>query len=134
MSRQLCSCGNLTERTGTNKHGDAIWGKTCRTCRGRQRYGILKADKCNKCGFLPITPNQLEIDHIDGDRQNNSPSNLETLCCNCHAYKTYTAKNIVFRAEENPFFGQRHSEETLSKIRQARKRQANRKKDAVSEK
>ena len=27
----------------------------------------------------------LEVDHIDGDRTNNSEDNLKLLCCNCHA-------------------------------------------------
>lgn len=31
---------------------------------------------------------QLDVDHIDGDRQNNEEKNLQTLCKNCHAYKT----------------------------------------------
>lgn len=33
----------------------------------------------------------LQVDHIDGNPYNNDPENLQTLCGNCHVYKT--AKN-----------------------------------------
>lgn len=54
-------------------------------------------NSCNKCGLfewlgLPIT---LEIEHKDGNSQNNAESNLECLCPNCHSQTpTYKAKNI----------------------------------------
>lgn len=53
--------------------------------------------KCSKCewaepheisGYPP-----LEIDHIDGDHDNNHISNLQVLCPNCHAL-TKTYKNF----------------------------------------
>jgi hypothetical protein len=31
----------------------------------------------------------LELDHIDGNHYNNIPSNVETLCKICHAYKSH---------------------------------------------
>lgn len=122
--RANCKCGNLVERIGTLKDGAASWGKTCRTCRGRQRYGILKKSSCEECGFVAKVTAQLEIDHIDGNRKNNDKDNLITLCCNCHAYKSYVKQDIRFVGEQNPFFNKKHSEETLSKIRKARKQQA----------
>jgi hypothetical protein len=76
--------------------------------------------------FIALVSSQLEIDHIDGDRTNNDKSNLKTLCCNCHALKSHLMKDIRFVGEDNPFFGKKHSEETLSKIRAARKQQGNR--------
>jgi 5-methylcytosine-specific restriction endonuclease McrA len=33
----------------------------------------------------------LDVDHIDGDRFNNDPANLQTLCANCHRLKTHLA-------------------------------------------
>ena len=46
-------------------------------------------NRCPKCGWgevNAITGNvPLEINHIDGDATNNSPSNLELLCPNCHS-------------------------------------------------
>ena len=35
------------------------------------------------------TPDNLEVDHIDGNHENNSPTNLRTLCANCHRLKTW---------------------------------------------
>lgn len=31
---------------------------------------------------------QLQVDHIDGNPENNDPANLQTLCANCHIFKT----------------------------------------------
>ena len=31
----------------------------------------------------------LHIDHIDGNRVNNTENNLQILCPNCHSIKTY---------------------------------------------
>lgn len=36
---------------------------------------------------------QLQVDHIDGDPSNNDPDNLQTLCSNCHIYKTHDKKD-----------------------------------------
>jgi 5-methylcytosine-specific restriction endonuclease McrA len=36
---------------------------------------------------------QLDVDHIDGDHDNNDPENLQTLCANCHRLKTQIQKD-----------------------------------------
>lgn len=56
-------------------------------------YKIYKKEKCERCGFVPEHSSQLDVDHIDGDNSNNQPSNLQTLCSNCHRIKTYTNKD-----------------------------------------
>lgn len=62
----------------------------------RDRIILDQEGKCNHCGHsewrgvkLP-----LEIDHISGDRDDNSRDNLEAICGNCHSITpTFRAKN-----------------------------------------
>lgn len=51
---------------------------------------MLKHKKgfCEECGFVAKNPVQLDVDHKDGNRFNSDPSNLRTLCANCHRLKT----------------------------------------------
>jgi len=56
----------------------------------------------NKDGRLGITCDctihisaQLHVDHIDGNPTNNDPENLQTLCANCHLYKTHANKDYL---------------------------------------
>lgn len=54
--------------------------------------------KCSKCGWGEINPYTnnvpLEIDHIDGNYNNNSEDNLIVLCPNCHSLtSTYKGAN-----------------------------------------
>lgn len=47
-------------------------------------YRKFKGDICNKCGFVPVDKCQLDIHHIDNNKNNNKEDNLITLCANCH--------------------------------------------------
>lgn len=63
-----------------------------------RRYLLEKYNSaCQLCGWDKINPSigvsPLEIDHIDGDFENNKESNLQLLCPNCHAL-TATYKNL----------------------------------------
>jgi 5-methylcytosine-specific restriction endonuclease McrA len=40
------------------------------------------------CNYTVLCSAQLDINHIDGNRHNADPSNLEVLCRNCHAIVT----------------------------------------------
>ncbi len=46
-------------------------------------------DKCNDCGKKSKI---WDFDHIDGNSSNNSLSNCQALCPNCHAKKTRKTK------------------------------------------
>lgn len=58
-------------------------------------YLSAKKDYCENCNFKAIHSSQLDVDHIDGDRNNNDKSNLQTLCSNCHRLKTYLNKDYL---------------------------------------
>jgi hypothetical protein len=63
-----------------------------------RRYLWEKYDnKCARCEWNKINPitgiPPLEVDHIDGNSNNNHESNLTLLCPNCHAL-TPTFKNL----------------------------------------
>jgi len=52
--------------------------------------------RCNRCGISEWLgePAPLHIDHINGNRQDNTKRNLQFLCPNCHALTdTYTGRN-----------------------------------------
>ncbi len=64
------------------------------------RHYLLKKYNysCAECGWNKINPFTkicpLEIEHIDGNYQNNSESNLTLLCPNCHSLiSTYKGVN-----------------------------------------
>ena len=56
----------------------------------RRPWLAYRGDSCERCGFVAEHPSQLDVDHIDGNRLNNDPSNYMTLCANCHRLKTIT--------------------------------------------
>jgi len=61
--------------------------------------GLLTAC-CSGCGLELWLgqPVPLELDHVDGDRQNNELSNLRLVCPNCHALTpTYRGRNKRIR-------------------------------------
>ena len=68
------------------------------TSKGRRKFLISKRGyKCECCGEAEWLgrPIPLELDHISGNREDNSESNLRVICPNCHALTpTYKGKNI----------------------------------------
>jgi hypothetical protein len=62
----------------------------------RRALGRLHGYKCSECKIFEWNSKSivLEVEHIDGNSQNNSISNLCLICPNCHSQTpTYKARN-----------------------------------------
>ena len=56
-----------------------------------------RGHKCEVCGLTEWMgkPAPIELDHIDGNCENNVKDNLRLICCNCHAQTdSYRGKNV----------------------------------------
>lgn len=51
-----------------------------------------KCELCNQNSFWKGNPLSLQVDHVDGNSDNNFPINLRLLCPNCHSQQE-TSKN-----------------------------------------
>ena len=81
--------------------------------RAKRRERLLSEanNSCTICSFSQTRADGtviLQIDHIDGNRDNNSRENLRVLCPNCHAVHSHKFMHI----------GQNHSEKTKLKLKQ----------------
>lgn len=93
-TQRRCLCGNICESKGRDKSGRQIFGKRCNSCR-KKKYGQIKPPSCSKCGFAAEHPCQLDIDHIDGNHENDDAINLQVLCANCHRLKTIQQRDHI---------------------------------------
>ncbi len=89
----LCGCGNRLSSKGRDHRGIKRYRRMCHQCRTK-KYAIHKKTYCEICGFIPVWLGQLDVDHVDGNNQNNDKENLQTLCANCHRLKTYNNKDF----------------------------------------
>ena len=87
-----CSCGINKQR----HKGGGKFGTVCATCHrkrcngsGNRSYRNFKKSYCSACGFIAEHECQLDVDHIDGNHDNDEEENLQTLCANCHRLKTH---------------------------------------------
>jgi 5-methylcytosine-specific restriction endonuclease McrA len=75
--------------------------KGCENVDGRLGY---------VCTATIVDPCQLEIDHIDGNKHNNTLENRQILCSNCHHVKTKMFKDHLnsystqVDVSDNPLF------------------------------
>jgi hypothetical protein len=83
---RLCPCGRNARNAGLGPDGLPRYGVLCKSCH---RHNIAdKKNYCERCGFVPEVPQQIHVDHKDGNKRNNDRNNLWSLCANCHALKT----------------------------------------------
>lgn len=71
-----------------------------------KRYLVeTRGDVCQECGQTSVWNSMelvLQLDHIDGDSDNNYPSNLRLLCPNCHSQtETFGSKGKGNRYKKN---------------------------------
>ncbi|GAB5492939.1 MAG: hypothetical protein Phog2KO_31540 [Phototrophicaceae bacterium] len=105
--KHCAHCGNVKE-TRKNKYCDTciednvysnkVFDTTvAKQDSTRRRILLEKRDyKCESCGLVEWLGQDipLELDHIDGDSDNNLESNLRLICPNCHALTdTYKGAN-----------------------------------------
>lgn len=103
----LCKeCNSRPRRKREKYKGKQYYGQYCDTCHNKKYFNSSDPHKkyrkylkksCEHCSFAPEHTSQLDIDHIDGNHQNNCPTNLQTLCANCHRLKTYQKKDYLRR-------------------------------------
>lgn len=68
------------------------------TSRPPKKYRVAVKERINKlicelCNFHAQNKCQLDVDHIDGNHDNNDLLNLQVICSNCHRLKTYNERN-----------------------------------------
>jgi 5-methylcytosine-specific restriction endonuclease McrA len=80
--RPLCGCGKPVTYHSKTIKGFKVWKTGCGNCEYHAKKN--RKDYCENCGGTK----KLQIDHIDGNRSNNNPKNLKTLCRSCHDDKT----------------------------------------------
>ncbi|MFT7644602.1 MAG: hypothetical protein ACI9BF_000251 [Candidatus Paceibacteria bacterium] len=103
-TRQRKYCGNSCQHEYQYHNYISAWKrgkkdgnrgiKTKLLSKHIKRYMLEKNnEKCSKCDWSQrhkITGSvPLEVDHIDGNAENNLESNLQLLCPNCHALTPY---------------------------------------------
>ena len=81
-------CGKPSRRTGWSAEGLPMYGSRCEACH-RSPVARYKKKVCQLCGFVSTHSCQMDIDHIDGNHENNDLTNIQTLCANCHRLKTF---------------------------------------------
>ncbi len=93
--RPTCKiCGRNPVKKKHDRPGKVRYKTKCAACDARSRgYKAARGDKCVLCGFVPEHICQLQVDHIDGNHLNNDAANLQTLCANCHALKTFRERD-----------------------------------------
>ncbi len=102
---KICSCGNpkkvankyCSECIEKHVYSQTVSLEEAKTDRTRKM--IIMRDRPYRCEVCGISdwmgkPINLELDHIDGNSDNNQPDNLRLICPNCHALTvTYKGAN-----------------------------------------
>lgn len=97
-NQKFCSRNCFNEFTNKAITLRIIKGDSISTPRCIRKHLLKKNTICSECGITTHyngKPISLQLDHIDGDRSNNSLENCRLLCPNCHSQTpTFGIKNI----------------------------------------
>ena len=109
-------CEKLVHLISYSSTGKPTYRPLCDACRKPKncaREGVtgVKKDYCenrdgrlgHKCTATIMGYLQLDLDHIDGNHYNNVPENIQTLCKNCHSWKSHVNEDhLNFMRKEMP--------------------------------
>ena len=93
---------SLTDKRIISKHNESLFCENSTASRSYIKTLIIKNRiieyKCSACGIGSIWNNKylnIQLDHINGIRNDNRLSNLRFLCPNCHTQtETYCSHNL----------------------------------------
>lgn len=92
---KICSW-HLKKKYNQGPNKKQTWTDAMRVKMIARKYnGYIKLPYCECCSFQAEHLCQLDVDHIDGNHDNNSHENLQTLCSNCHRLKTWKNKDYL---------------------------------------
>lgn len=89
------------KQCGVSFIGSASRAYCSKACANKWQWNWKRRSmnaSCERCGFVPEHPYQLQVDHIIPRSKGGAvrdPANLQTLCANCHALKTATDLGLV---------------------------------------
>lgn len=94
MSKNLENCKSCGKEYYKSRKDKIFCTRRCKEYYKERKYLMYKKEFCAYCKFIPVHPCQLDVDHIDGNHNNNDESNLQTLCANCHRLKSLVNKDF----------------------------------------
>lgn len=99
--RTVCSmCHNASygkmNKSGPVKLPDGVVSHKKSYCENKD--GRIDGHPCTASN---LSSAQLELDHIDGNHLNNIPTNVQTLCKNCHSKKSILAGDYRKRSKSS---------------------------------
>ena len=105
-NRKFCGTICQHENTWRTKFLPRVLAGQCNHDNPALKTYLKRAGKhyCAECGLTSEwngKPLSLQLDHIDGDSDNNFPSNLRFLCPNCHTQTPTHGSKMGSKVKKN---------------------------------